>query len=906
METIINGSIASSGNSTSWQRTIASPQSALSLICLFSSITIAQAQYCPNIGFEDGSFNNWLAYTGDYTVPNDAFGISPGQHTIFTAPAIDPFSCGGLNVLPPNGANSARLGNSNVGAQAEQLVYIIDVTTQNPIFNYQYASVMEDPGHDPSEQPKLSIRVLDNLGNVVGGACGVFEVYAGQAGQTFQNCGGVTWLPWSSAAIDLTAYIGQQIRIEFTTFDCSLGGHFGYSYISAECMPQVTDISFCQGANATITGPTGFQQYAWSTGETTQTITIPSPTNNQTITCDLSSVGNQGACGVQVEYQLEISAPVANFTATPNCLNVISEFTDLSTFVTDTIVAWNWDFGDLSTSTNQNPTNLYGADGNFNVTLIVETANGCQDTSIQSFTVFPLPVANFTIQNECFYDELAFNNLSTGNNLTYNWQFEDGFSSTAATIGTHQFANPGDYDIQLIVVSSDGCTDSLLSVAVAYDQPVAVLSIDSVCQGLNSSFTDASFIPLVQGDVINSWAWNFGDGGVSNLQNPTHVYASENTYSVQLIATSSNGCKDTASSTAFVWPNPVADFEFIEACEYTPIQFTDQSTVSNANTVNQIVDWTWNFGDATTASTQNVGHLYANDGLFNASLTVETNHGCTHTIALPVRVYPKPISAFNGFNLEGCSPNCATVFSTATIPAPSSIQSTQWSFSNGFASTIDSVSYCLENTTTEPISLDVQLIVSSDFGCLDTSFASEYIVSNPIPVAEFTYNPSQPGVLHNTIQFNNSSFNADLYQWDFGGNGFSNEFEPEILFPFQLEGYTIQLVASTAEGCHDTAVAHLMVEDQILVYVPNTFTPDGDEYNNDFFPVISSEIEPTDYLLSIFNRWGQIIFQSKNIEQGWDGTFDGQFVQDGTYVWKVEFKYKARGYEETGHVNIFR
>jgi gliding motility-associated-like protein len=145
-----------------------------------------------------------------------------------------------------------------------------------------------------------------------------------------------------------------------------------------------------------------------------------------------------------------------------------------------------------------------------------------------------------------------------------------------------------------------------------------------------------------------------------------------------------------------------------------------------------------------------------------------------------------------------------------------------------------------------------------------------------------------------------------VYQWDFGGNGFSNDFELEILFPFQLEGYTIQLVASTAEGCHDTAVAHLMVEDQILVYVPNTFTPDGDEYNNDFFPVISSEIDPTDYLLSIFNRWGQIIFQSKNIEEGWDGTFDGQFVQDGTYVWKVEFKYKARGYEETGHVNIFR
>ncbi len=906
MDTISNSSITNFGSSSTWQNYVAKKQSALSLIFIFSLFEIANAQYCPNIGFQNGNFNDWIGYTGDYNVPNDAFGISPGQHTVFTAPAIDPFSCGGLNVLPPNGANSARLGNNNVGAQAEQLVYVIDVTTQNPIFNYQYASVMEDPGHNPAEQPKLSIRVLDNAGNVVGGSCGVFEVYSGQAGQTFQTCGAVKWLPWSSAAIDLSPYIGQQIRIEFTTYDCSLGGHFGYSYISAECMPQVTDVSFCQGVNATITAPTGFQQYSWSTGELSQTVSITNPTNNQIVSCDLTSVGNQGACGVQVDYQLEISTPIANFNATPNCLNVNSLFTDLSTSTTDTIISWSWNFGDNSLSNLQNPTNLYAQDGNFPVTLVIGTSNGCTDTIVQPFNVFPLPLANFAIQNNCFYDDLTITNSSVGNNLTYSWTFEDGFTSTAANQLEHAFATPGSYSIELIAISAEGCSDSLISIALAYDKPQAVFSLDSVCKGLNSSFNDASFIPLPQGDAINSWSWNFGEGSTSFLQNPTNLYTNEGVYQVQMITTTLNGCKDTATTSAFVWPNPIASFSVIEACEYDEIQFTDNSSVSSLNTSNQVVSWAWTFGDGNVSGTQNTSHLYANDGQYSTTLTVLTNNGCSNSTSNTLRVYPKPTANFNGFNLVGCSPNCATVFSTASVSLPSLINYSQWSFSNGFVSNQDSLTYCLENSTTEPISLDVQLIVSTDFGCIDTNSISQYIVSNPIPIAEFTYNPYQPDILHNTIQFNNTSFNADLYAWDFGGNGFSNNFEPEIEFPFLLEGYTIQLIASTFEGCTDTAFANLMVEDEILIYVPNTFTPDGDEYNNDFFPVISSEIDPTNYLLSIFNRWGQIIFQSKNIDQGWDGTFDGQFVQDGSYVWMVEFKHKAKGYKETGHVNIIR
>ena len=110
-------------------------------------------------------------------------------------------------------------------------------------------------------------------------------------------------------------------------------------------------------------------------------------------------------------------------------------------------------------------------------------------------------------------------------------------------------------------------------------------------------------------------------------------------------------------------------------------------------------------------------------------------------------------------------------------------------------------------------------------------------------------------------------------------------------------------------GCVDTAQATVVVEEDLIYYVPNTFTPDGDQHNGIFKPVIESGFDPNSYRFYIFNRWGQLIFESKDIEEGWNGTFDGVVAQDGTYTWKIEFKSTLRRQVEnvvTGHVNLLR
>ena len=120
--------------------------------------------------------------------------------------------------------------------------------------------------------------------------------------------------------------------------------------------------------------------------------------------------------------------------------------------------------------------------------------------------------------------------------------------------------------------------------------------------------------------------------------------------------------------------------------------------------------------------------------------------------------------------------------------------------------------------------------------------------------------------------------------------------------------YVVELIAYSQLGCTDTAYSTIQITEEVIFYVPNTFTPDNDDYNERFEPVFTSGFDPYDYTLLIFNRWGEILFESHNAEVGWDGTYGGMMVQDGTYTWKIEFKTTATDERRTavGHVNVIR
>lgn len=293
---------------------------------------------CPNANFSMGNFSNWVGYTGSYSNPASSVGIVGGRHTIISAPGTDPFSCGGLQMIPPGSSSSARLGNSNTGAEAEKLTYNLLVSPQNALFIYKYATVLEDPGHPPNAQPVFEMRLLDAAGTQIGGNCGIYTVYAGQAGQNFQTCGGVKWLPWTVVGINLSAFIGTTVTIEFTTKDCDYSGHFGYAYVVADCMPLILDLDYCFGANQiNISGPGGFQSYSWSNGPTTQSITVPAATALPNYTVTMQSFSNQGNCTVSLTAAAIPTTVQNNFTYTSACPWSPTQFNSTPTILPTTI-----------------------------------------------------------------------------------------------------------------------------------------------------------------------------------------------------------------------------------------------------------------------------------------------------------------------------------------------------------------------------------------------------------------------------------------------------------------------------------------------------------------------------------------------------------------------------------------
>ena len=240
----------------------------------------------PNIGFEDGTFANWKAYTGTVIVnrstnpPVQDYLLSETgpmyeQHTIIPkGNAVDEY--GEFSLNSPNGSNYViKLGNNTGGHGAERVSYTLDVpanvSTYSIIFNY--AVVLQNPNHAPHEQPKFNVQIIDESSSSTTN-CGSFEFIASGSLPGFQyskNTASVLFKPWSPVLLNLTAYLGRRIRLEFTTNDCTFNAHFGYVYldVTENCSYPVRGNVTCPGTEPIVLNAlTGFNEYEWTDTET--------------------------------------------------------------------------------------------------------------------------------------------------------------------------------------------------------------------------------------------------------------------------------------------------------------------------------------------------------------------------------------------------------------------------------------------------------------------------------------------------------------------------------------------------------------------------------------------------------------------------------------------------------------
>lgn len=282
------------------------------------------------------------------------------------------------------------------------------------------------------------------------------------------------------------------------------------------------------------------------------------------------------------------------------------------------------------------------------------------------------------------------------------------------------------------------------------------------------------------------------------------------------------------------------------------------------------------------------------------TVTATTAFGCQNTDQVTVTVETAPVPAFSADVTSGCSPL------EVTFTNLSGGVNCNWTFGNGTTAV-----GCgpIVVTYVNVGCYDVTLTTSSAAGCTGTTTLANYICVNPDPVASFSPVPNVLSELDPTTQMLNSSQNASTYNWNFGDGGTSSATNPAHTYPESDPGsYVIELIATSPFGCTDTAYATVVVEEELIYYVPNTFTPDDDEFNQTFFPVFTSGFDPYDFNMLIFDRWGEVIFETNNAEIGWDGTYHGRIVKEGTYTWKIEFKTSKNDARKiaVGHVNILR
>ena len=683
--------------------------------------------------------------------------------------------------------------------------------------------------------------------------------------------------------------------------------------------PDFTFTEICEGNameftnTSTIEAPFTIDEYEWdilNNGISNYFTENPSHTFNDAGVFEvaLTVTSNLGCEATIIQEVVVFDDPEADFSFISACEGEDIEFIDESTVQFGDINQWDWDFDDGNQSSVQNPNHSFQEYGTYDVTLTVTSNQGCSNSITQEIDMYPPPEADFEIVNACYYENLQFNDLSD-NAAVWQWDFGDGTGVSNQQNPFYSYDEPGTYTVTLTIYSSNGCVNTHQLEAIAYPRPEPDFTASAVCLGFENEYT-----PNVQVEApyeVDTYLWNFGGGNQSNLENPTHEFNSEGIFDVTLTVTTDVGCENSIVQEVIVYPLPMVGFTATAVCLGNVTNLTNTSGISNQYTENSIDNWEWHLGDGVVMqNTEDVQYIYNEDGTFEVTLIATSNHGCIDSTSSTITVHPLPQVGFASFDTTGCTPVCATFVDTSSINS-GGFSEYIWDFGDDdvITTTTPELNKCFENDTYKQVHIyDVSLTVVSDMGCVGDTSKYSHVQVYPIPSADFIHSPNPAFTYGPYITFTNISIGATGHSWDFAGLGTSEEQHPNFNFDYNEGGvYPVELAVVNNFGCRDTVLKNIIIKDELIVHVPNAFTPDGDGINDLFGPVIQGH-SVRDFRFLIFNRWGELIFESHTVDQWWDGTHKGKRVQQDVYVWKLIVRHgqTSEKHEYIGHVTLLK
>lgn len=506
--------------------------------------------------------------------------------------------------------------------------------------------------------------------------------------------------------------------------------------------------------NSTIS-PAANLSYSWLFGDATaaQTGLAPAHTyaNSGTYNIQLIVTTDSACADTVVRPVNVIRGTNISFATGPVCEGSTTVFTDQTTNpYNTTISAYNWNFGDGNSASTPSTSNVYSNAGSYNVTFTQDYGNGCADSVTQVVNVGSIPQAFFIVADVCNDSTVSPINNSTGAS-SYNWIFGDGTAVAQGFNPVHTYSQSNTYFITLAANNANGCVDTFTAQVTVVMGVTIDFNATNVCEGTQTIFTDQS--TNAYNSSINSYTWNFGDGGTAATQNTTHTYAAAGSYNVKLRLDYGSNCADSLTKQITVNQNPVADFTTNTPCNGSAVQYTDASTSTDA-----INAYSWQFGDGGNAATQNPSHLFANFGTYNTQLRVTTINGCTDSITKPVTVLEVGTAQF--VVAPVCHNEVSEFYSTVdSVTYP--VSGYTWYLGEGGISTQANPTHIYSAAGSH----NVIFITSFANGCIDTVTGAAQVHALPVLTAAITnvscYGGSDGAVIMTPVS-GQPSFN---YQW---------------------------------------------------------------------------------------------------------------------------------------------
>jgi len=738
----------------------------------------------------------------------------------------------------------------------------------------------------------------------------------------------------------------------------------GSQVVTNEASPQISLVSgtdpLCNGnadgtINVTASGGTGALSYSINGG-------VPQAGASFTnLTAGTYTVTVEDANGCTDTDNITLNEP--------NLLTLTSVPTDLTCFQNSTgsilvtpnggTPAYQYSF-DNGVTFSASPSANFISAGTYNIVL--QDANGCQATGTETVNEPPLLEFNTITAIDATCNSYCDGSIEldvVGGSAPYSYNWVQGVAGTTDNIANSLCT--GNYDF--IVTDDNGCQISDLAFI---DQPDSVeitniVSSNVVCNGDcdgsieitaptgaqysidNGATFQASnvFNNLCDGDYDIVVEDNVGclveDNANIWQPNPLTLQLTDDTtvcygLNYQLVAIGEGGVQPYT----FTWSQGTTTEDTLDIVAQNTDTYTVDIVDDNGCTVPQqsvtvtviplldievLADTTiCPNGEATFVATGVDGlpgydYVWSN-GDTGSTITVSTDQPATYTATVTdqcqdnasadvvVNIHDLPEVSFEADNLVGCVPQEITF--TNTTPTNQVGTNCFWTINGQDIAGCDEITYEFNS----PFCYDVTLTVESPEGCTNSVTYDEYICIDGDPIASFSFSPDDLTVVNNTTDLINTSVNATEYVWTIDGQGTTNEVNPTVVFDYiqQAQDVTVCLQAISEYGCTDEVCADITINDEFAIYVPNTFTPDDDEYNQFFTPQLPPSVDLQEYQLIIFNRWGEVLFESFNYKVGWDGKYGGNLVKDGTYIWQIKLIEGSSNNERfyTGHVNIIR